>query len=52
MTIILTLDNQQTVTTNVAPSFTMEMINECFLNKNYYDYGIVINCQLHHGNVY
>lgn len=52
MTILLILENGNSTYTNVSKSFTMEMINECFLNKDYCGYGKVIECKKSNVNFY
>lgn len=52
MTIILTLENGQSTTCNVAPSFTQAMINECFIGKDYAGYGIVVKATVSSVTVY
>jgi hypothetical protein len=41
MTILLTFTNETSTTINVSTSFTMDMVNDCFLNKDFKGMGIV-----------
>lgn len=43
MTIILNFANGTSTTTNVSSSFNMEMVNECFLNKDFKGMGVVVS---------
>lgn len=52
MTIILILENGNSTTTNVANYFTIDMVNDCFLNKDYAGYGKVVECIKSSINVY
>jgi len=52
MTIVLTLENGTTTTTNVSKTFTNEMINDCFLNKDFKSFGIVVKCEKSNVTVY